>query len=388
MTVSTVGSSQLAILAGKRETVWLAAIERRLKPTIQAIRSIKEIKMLGLEKLVESTINELRIDEVKISRWYRDIIVLSLGLCETSCPTERVLCAMRTNITFLAYITLTLSPVITFGVFSAQNSSGGQVLDASRLFTSLSLINLLASPLITLLQSLPRLASAIACFSRIQSYLDLENRDDYREIIVLGPLRSTAPGTTTAKKPSSKFLAKIYVFIIHNKQRITSQDTDYATTAVHAIQIHDGSFAWAPGAVPVLNNINLSIHSGNLTVIVGPSGSGKSTLLKGILGESCSLSGKVSVVSSRISFADQNPWLSNTSVLENITGYGDTEMVDGWYEKILKCCVLDEDLEAWESGDKKVVGSRGINLSGGQRQRVVSVVFKIRYILALTFQFT
>ena len=93
MIVSTAGSSQLARLAGKRETVWLAAIERRLKLTIQAIRSIKEVKMLGLEKLVESTINDLRIDEVKIARWYRDITVWSLGLCETSCPTERVLCA-------------------------------------------------------------------------------------------------------------------------------------------------------------------------------------------------------------------------------------------------------------------------------------------------------
>lgn len=83
------------------------------------------------------------------------------------------------------------------------------------------------------------------------------------------------------------------------------------------------------------------------------------------------------MASSKVSFADQNPWLSNVSVLENITGYCNTGMVDGWYEKVLKCCVLDDDLELWESGDKKVVGSRGINLSGGQRQRVVSVVFKI-----------
>ena len=114
-----------------------------------------------------------------------------------------------------------------------------------------------------------------------------------------------------------------------------------------------------------------------MTVIVGPSGSGKSTLLKGILGECYALSGKVSVASSKMSFADQNPWLSNASVLENITGYCDAGMVAGWYEKVLKCCVLDDDLELWESGDKKVVGSRGINLSGGQRQRVVGVVFKI-----------
>ena len=216
MTVSTVGSSQLARLAGERETVWLAAIERRLKPTIQAIRSIKEVKMLGLEKLVESTISDLCIDEVKIARWYRDIIVLSLGLCETNCHTERNLCVMRTNSISLAYITLTLSPVVTFGVFSAQNSSGGQSLDASRLFTSLSLINLLASPLITLLQSLPRLASATACFTRIQSYLDLENRAECREILSPAPLGLSASGTATGEKHSGKFSGRHNITIYKN----------------------------------------------------------------------------------------------------------------------------------------------------------------------------
>ena len=49
------------------------------------------------------------------------------------------------------------------------------------------------------------------------------------------------------------------------------------------ITIEGLSFTY--GCHPVLNNINLSISSGDVVAIIGPNGSGKTTLLKLVLGQ-------------------------------------------------------------------------------------------------------
>ena len=46
------------------------------------------------------------------------------------------------------------------------------------------------------------------------------------------------------------------------------------------IKINDLSFIYPKNDVPALNDINLSINSGEFTVICGRSGCGKSTLLR------------------------------------------------------------------------------------------------------------
>lgn len=57
-----------------------------------------------------------------------------------------------------------------------------------------------------------------------------------------------------------------------------------------------------------LNNINLELTSGKLTVVIGPIGSGKTCLLNMILGELKPISGKV-INTSKTSYASQQPWL-------------------------------------------------------------------------------
>ncbi|MCX7772413.1 MAG: metal ABC transporter ATP-binding protein [Clostridia bacterium] len=45
------------------------------------------------------------------------------------------------------------------------------------------------------------------------------------------------------------------------------------------------NFGVMAGKTPILTNVNLHIHCGELTAIIGPNGAGKSTLLKALLGE-------------------------------------------------------------------------------------------------------
>lgn len=52
---------------------------------------------------------------------------------------------------------------------------------------------------------------------------------------------------------------------------------------LHCIKIKD--FGVKIGTTRILHDVNLHIHCGNLTAIIGRNGAGKSTLMKGILGE-------------------------------------------------------------------------------------------------------
>ncbi|TGO64711.1 hypothetical protein BCON_0006g01140 [Botryotinia convoluta] len=56
-----------------------------------------------------------------------------------------------------SYSALTLAPVVAFGTYIGSSRATNGDFNASRLFGSLILINLLASPLIRILQILPHL---------------------------------------------------------------------------------------------------------------------------------------------------------------------------------------------------------------------------------------
>jgi ATP-binding cassette, subfamily C (CFTR/MRP), member 1 len=40
------------------------------------------------------------------------------------------------------------------------------------------------------------------------------------------------------------------------------------------------------------------------------------------------------------------------------------------YQKAIRCCALDKDIENFDHGDLTEIGQRGLNMSGGQRQRL------------------
>lgn len=40
------------------------------------------------------------------------------------------------------------------------------------------------------------------------------------------------------------------------------------------------------------------------------------------------------------------------------------------YDRVIRSCALDVDIENFKCGDKLLIGDRGISLSGGQKARV------------------
>ncbi len=129
-----------------------------------------------------------------------------------------------------------------------------------------------------------------------------------------------------------------------------------------------------------IQNVNLDLLGGSLTVIAGRVGSGKSTIIRALLGLVPQQRGEVywngKIVSDRGSFfvpprssyTPQHIHLFSGTLRENIAlGFSDD---DRSIERAIRLAVLDEDVKTLEEGIDTIIGQRGLKLSGGQKQRV------------------
>lgn len=233
---------------------------------------------------------------------------------------------------------------LTLFVLAVHRGSAAGVLSASRAFTTLSIIEIITTPLSLLLQTLPSITSSLACLDRIQTYLRSPDRIDQR-----------------AKKDFSSDRESM-----DKEGIIESVQSDWP-----AISIRQASIAYSAADSPVLNSISLTVPHGSITMVVGPVGSGKSSLLKAVLGELDLQLGEIYVRPGRIAYCDQNPWIPNGSVRDCIVGTHDGELESSWYHEVVRACALDEDIASLLNGSDTNVGSRGIALSDGQKHRLV-----------------
>ncbi len=140
------------------------------------------------------------------------------------------------------------------------------------------------------------------------------------------------------------------------------------------------SFGYEPEQ-PVLSDVNLEIHPGDVVAIVGPTGAGKSTLVSLIPRLADVSSGKVSVngrdvreipldlLRSQIAIVLQEPFLQPMSIAENIA-YGRPDASRAEINSAAKTAYADEFIQTLPLGYDTVIGERGATLSGGQRQRL------------------
>jgi ABC-type multidrug transport system fused ATPase/permease subunit len=194
------------------------------------------------------------------------------------------------------------------------------------------------NPIAELVTAATNLGSALSCLDRIQEFLEKPSVD------IDGRLTSLDCGESLGEKiaPASSPLF-----------RLTDAVLGYTDQK------------------PVLSNINKTIMLSTFTIITGPVGTGKSTFLRALLGEVDVLRG--SIQSSKVrqmAFCDQEPWILNTSVRENILGISEYDADK--YRKVVESCQLQYDFDQWDKGDGTYAGSHGISLSGGQKARIVS----------------
>lgn len=236
--LSFVAISVVVNFTGPAQRRWMARVQKRVGLTSTVIAGMKNIKLAGLVGPISDFIQRLRVDELKAGSRLRQL---------------------NLSTTALAFGPLFISPVVTFAF--AQHT-----LDTTTLFTSYSYLVLLATPLTEVIKTVQLAASALACISRIQTYLETEPRRDIRMIESSSKLNSEMGST--------------------EKIAIESDDApvSHHSQSVHpspSITVSGGRFGWEENT-SVLRDINITIPHSALTIIVGPIASGKSTLIRSV----------------------------------------------------------------------------------------------------------
>ncbi len=194
---------------------------------------------------------------------------------------------------------------------------------------------------------------------------------------------------------SLMMLSMVFVMIIISRasvERITEilkeesdlKNGDHPITAVRdgSITFENVTFSYARKTdKPVLNNINLSIASGETVGIIGGTGSSKSSLVQLIPRLYDAVSGKVTVggadvreydlemLRNQVAMVLQKNILFSGTIKENLR-WGDEDATD---EEIIRACKLaqaDGFIREFPSQYDTYIEQGGTNVSGGQRQRL------------------
>ncbi|KAL1498301.1 hypothetical protein ABEB36_009120 [Hypothenemus hampei] len=270
--------------------------DERVKVMNEVLNGIKVLKLYAWEKSFEQHITKIRSKEVATLRKATYLNAISQFIWNT---------------------TPFLVSCVTFSVFVIIDENN--LLDPSKAFVTLALINLIRMPMGMLPGVITQVVQTWVSIRRINSFLNAEELQPY----------------------------------------VTHQESN------EPIIIENGTFTW--GNDPILKNINLSVGKHSLTAVVGAVGSGKSSLISAILGEMDKISGSINTWGS-VAYVPQQAWIQNATVQDNIT-FG--EVFDKLkYQTIIEACALKPDFDMLANGDQTEIGEKGINLSGGQKQRI------------------
>ncbi|KAB0390911.1 hypothetical protein E2I00_016313, partial [Balaenoptera physalus] len=267
------------------------------------MKKLKILKLYAWEHSYKKKIIEIREQELEVQKSAGYLAVFSM--------------LTLTCIPFFVSVSLA-----TFGAYFLLDE--GNILTATKVFTSMSLFNILRLPLF----DLPMVISAV-----VQTRISLVRLEDFLNTEDFHPQRSI----------ETKYIGD------------------------HAIGFTNASFSWDKTGIPILKDLNIKIPEGALVAVIGQVGSGKSSLLSAVLGEMEKLKGVVQRKGS-VAYVSQQAWIQNCILQENIL-FGSV-MQKQLYERVLEACALLPDLEQLPNGDQTEIGERGVNISGGQRHRV------------------
>lgn len=276
--------------------------DKRIKLLMEMFNGIRIIKIHAWEEPFKHRTENIRADEMKNLRtqtWYSSAITFAF----TCLPFIVALAS------FASYILLD------------QNN----ILDANKIFVSLSLFNIIRVPLAILPMLISNLSMFLVAVKRVNKFLESDEIDP----------------------------------------TVIKQIEDDG----NVIKIKGGSFKWETKGDLVLDKIDFSVPRRKLVAVVGPVGSGKSSLISAILGDLEKCDGEISIdLNCSMAYVPQEAWILNSSLKNNIM-FNKVNNQDR-YQRVIEACALEPDLKTLEMGDQSEIGEKGLNLSGGQKQRV------------------
>jgi len=151
-----------------------------------------------------------------------------------------------------------------------------------------------------------------------------------------------------------------------------------------SINIQNVSFYYSNSTNKILANINLNIQKGETICFTGKNGSGKTTLLNLISGFFKPTEGKILIDDftelfssnkswmKNLSYVQQNIFLLNCTIKENITSSNESTFDSNKFSYIDKILSLSKIFENMPNSLNTIVGNNEKILSGGQKQ-IISI---------------
>jgi ABC-type uncharacterized transport system fused permease/ATPase subunit len=198
---------------------------------------------------------------------------------------------------------------------------------------------MLSNPVNTMLRTIPTLKAALACFDRIERFLESPSRK-----LFFGPLQElsqTREQILEKIEPNDDIASSNDT----SKEKLTTVDSSLRgqpELSSTVIQARNAAFSWTAGGSNIIEDLNLSVARKDFVFIVGPVGCGKSTLLKGLMSETPFFLGTLQRHTSTSAFVDQKTWVQNTTIRGNIIG--PSILDDAWYEEVIAACALNYDI--------------------------------------------
>ncbi|XP_073971785.1 ATP-binding cassette sub-family C member 4-like isoform X2 [Rhodnius prolixus] len=295
----------------RRKTV--LKTDERINYASEVIKGINVIKMHALESLVSDFISLLRRKEINVFKKLSYVrgIMNSFPMFHTR---------LTTTLTILTYVLL------------------GNFITSKKVFVLTSYLNILQASVATYFpEGISQMSEFFVSIKRIEEYL-------------LSDEKSKEVGT-------------------YKPQIIESSNDKLFTNLIPHIRMVDVCAKWdSTQSENVLDGINMYLTPGKVYLLTGAVGAGKTAVFQAILGEIIITSGVIDI-EGEISYTSQEPWIFPGSVRQNIL-FGSV-FEKSKYNKVLRACALDMDLESLPLGDLTEIGGKGgIALSTGQKARI------------------
>ncbi|KAN0064818.1 hypothetical protein ACQY0O_001875 [Thecaphora frezii] len=246
---------------------------------------------------------------------------------------------------------------VSLSTFVTYAYTQPEPLTADIIFPAIALYQLLAFPIAMFAGIVSSILQAQVSAKRLSDFFDAGELDmEARKVILPGQSRPQNP-----VEPARPVDVLETINDPNSNTREPREDEE-------AVSILNGEFKWSRSQpVPTLQDINLTVKSGELLAVLGKVGDGKSSLLSAILGEMVRTDGEI-IVRGRTAYFSQGGWTIGASIRDNIL-FG-LRYEPEFYQRVLEACALTQDLSILPDGDRTEVGERGVSLSGGQRARV------------------
>ncbi|KAF7978858.1 hypothetical protein HWV62_44329 [Athelia sp. TMB] len=316
-------------VASMIQTVQVTRMQKtdaRVQNVTETMNVLRMVKLFGWERKMNAKIADKREEELKYIR------------------KRQMLDLLNGSINFLI-------PVVTMlGTYATYTLVMKKELTASKVFSSITVFDLLRDNLHMVFWTLPRFIQGKVSLDRVNDFL-------------------------TKTELLDSFTEKINDETIGFIAEEARMDSDL-------IGFRDAVFSWSDSSTgtvtPSRRQFTLRIadellFNPGINLVIGPTGSGKSSLLMALLGEMHFMpSGPSSAFNlpraKGVAYAAQESWVQNETIKENIlfgSAYNEER-----YQQVIYQCGLSRDLELFEAGDLTEVGEKGLTISGGQKARI------------------